>query len=109
MRNQRKHFLLTTLLLIILSIGTVYDPCAQEEWRMAPSFDAAPFLLTDAPASLGFSSGTDCHCLCHFFFQPSTDLLMEGSAPHQPAALSLKESLKEPPISGIFRPPISLL
>lgn len=111
MRRQGKQLiLLTTLLLIIFSIGTIYDPCA-EEWRLESVSHSDPLSLSGDSASSRSSDveTADCHCLCHFSFQPANDAGVGGAPLHQSFVSTPTEFLKTPPIDGILRPPISLL
>ncbi|NKE69993.1 hypothetical protein [Candidatus Manganitrophus noduliformans] len=109
MRRPGKHLiLLTTLLLIIFSIGTVYDPCAAE-WRLESVSPSGPFSLSEGSADSSRSSDVetaDCHCLCHFSFRPAMEIGFERSIANQPLLSTFKEFAKAPPIDGLLRPPI---
>ncbi|TAK09514.1 MAG: hypothetical protein EPO39_02225 [Candidatus Manganitrophaceae bacterium] len=111
MQSKKAHFVLAALLLIIFSIGTAYDACAQKEWQLTSAAHSSPAFSNDpvAPSPLSGSVVADCHCLCHFSFEPSSNISFEVSTPYQSFIATLKESIKEPALVGILRPPISLL
>jgi hypothetical protein len=109
MLRTKVHYIFAIFLLTIFSIGTFHDVCAQNEWK-APATETALSPTESVTASP--TSGTetaDCHCLCHFSFQAVNIIRLEGDEPHHPLAATIKETVKEAPMTGVFRPPISLL
>ncbi|TAJ97037.1 MAG: hypothetical protein EPO39_19540 [Candidatus Manganitrophaceae bacterium] len=96
------------LLLVIFSMGTVYDACANEWPPTSSPLSSAVSTDSGMPSSSFTSDTDDCHCLCHFAFEPPSNGAFENSSPHQPVTSSLKESIKEPSLDGLLRPPISL-
>lgn len=107
MQNKKAHSLLAALLLIIFSIGTVYDACAEKGPQQEAVSRSASAFSTDPAASPDSSDSDldDCHCLCHFSFQPETDFGLERSTRYEPLALPITESIVEPLLTGVFRPP----
>jgi len=111
MQTQKGHSILAALLLIIFSIGTVYDACAEKGPQLESTSPSPSPLSSDpvTPPSSSDSDPDDCHCLCHFSFQPENEFGFEGATHYQPLALPITESIKEPLPTGVFRPPIPFL
>ena len=110
MRSRKVHLVLAAFLLMIFSIGTAYDACANTDRPLAPDSHSSSSLSTDSAPSSPFDFGArDCHCLCHFAFEPANHVSLKNFTLHQSFASFLKESINDPALAGILRPPISLL
>lgn len=101
--------MLAAFLLVAFSLGTVYDVCAYTDWQTSNSQFSSSLSTDSAPPSSSDLGARDCHCLCHFAFQPANHVSVKTFTRHQSHASLLKESIKEPASAGILRPPIVLL
>lgn len=102
MHQKRRSFALTAILLLILSVGIAYDPCAQKDFDISLSEVSVSGPSSDVSPS---QDGLDCHCLCHFSFSLEPMLEFGPSEPIQALVSPLKKSSEEPFISAVLRPP----
>lgn len=104
--HTNKFSVIAGVLLFVFSIGTAYDPCSQSDFGFLSSQVSSSDSST--PSNVP-SEGTDCHCLCHFVFSPESHPDFGPSVLFQSFILLIKDLPKTTFISGILRPPISLL
>lgn len=106
--HKRVFPVLVAVFLLIFSLGVVYDPCVREESNTLlskVSLDSS----SDPAAPSGIpADGVDCHCLCHFIFNPERLLNIGRLDRFKPFAFSLEEITKGTFIVSILRPPIDL-
>lgn len=110
MRSRKAHFILAAFLLMIFSIGTAYDACAYTDSQLESGSQSSSLSSDSSSPSSSFDfSAPDCHCLCHFAFQPVNNVSIKIFTRHQSFDSLLKAPVKEPALAGILRPPMLLL
>lgn len=107
MHPNKVHMTLLAITLIFLFM-IVNDTCLQLE----PNFPTSILFMSSdnfTPSTAIHANLSDCHCLCHFVFNPEIVLRFAPSVSPQPLATSVKGLPEETLTMGVLRPPISFI
>lgn len=107
--SDKLSLVVAFILLLVFTLGVVYDPCAQDAFSTVSSETSLADLSASPDVDTASGYDVDCHCLCHFAFSPEASFHFGPSGPYQSFRLSLNDLAKESLITAFLRPPISLL